>query len=262
MGDHDHHCLGKDGVWATQFGPSVYPVIETHLKTMFESRSKHDYNKAFKATRECPVMVTMPDLQDKLDKIKKRADRCAGYIHRAIGGNGMMLGSWLSEANHGSLNAHMGPGNVFSLEEQCMELFVHQKFLAQGRRKEMDDLYVKIKAYRSPLLTKELREDDELAKRALSPYHHARFQRSLKKSQKMTKICLGLGGYVTLPKLSKVNGDFQRDLKDALKRNAGSRHVAYRERCGCPDLSLSSVPWNQSLWCRNCVQPRWTESAS
>ena len=81
-GDH-HHCLGMDGVWATQFGPTVYPVIEPHLKTMFESRSKHDYNKAFKAARERPAILTRPDLQDKLDKIKKRAPRYAGYIRRA-----------------------------------------------------------------------------------------------------------------------------------------------------------------------------------
>ena len=124
-----------------------------------------------------------------------------------------------------------------------MELLVRQKYLSQGRRKENDDLFVQIKAYRSPLLTKELREDDELAKRALSPYHYKRFQKSLKKSLKMTKICLGLGGYVTLPKSksSKVLGDFQRDLKDALKRNSGSRHVACGERCGCPDC----VDWDR-----------------
>jgi len=82
-------------------------------------------------------MVTRLDLQDKLNKIKKRAPEHAGCIRRSVRGNGKMLGSQLSEANHSSLHAHMGPGNVFSLEHQCMELLVHQKFLAQGRMKEM-----------------------------------------------------------------------------------------------------------------------------
>ena len=154
-----------------------------------------------------------------------------------------MMGSQWAEAKHGALHHQLGKGNCFQLDQQCAELLERQRHYGQGRRKASDTLCAAIKAYRSSLPTKELREDDELAKRALSPYHYKRFQKSLKKSLKMTKICLGLGGCVTLPKSksSKVLGDFQRDLKDALKRNSGSRHVAYGKRCGCP----TCVDWDR-----------------
>ena len=60
-----------------------------------------------------------------------------------------------------------------------------------------------------------------------------KFLKQLKDSAKWKRIDLGNSGTVILPKSSKIVGDFDKDLKAALKSNPRAVFIPFGKRCAC-----------------------------
>jgi len=100
---------------------------------------------------------------------------------------------------------------------------------------------VEIKACRSNLPTKELREDDELGKEAFDSKGYVRHLEVLKQSMKLDMLDLGLLGKVTYRKGTRIVGNLRTNFKETLKKNPKVHLIPFGKRCKCPRC----VDWEQ-----------------
>jgi len=254
----DNYHLLKE-VWLKHFGAFLYPFVLPFLKTMFNSRTKEEFDMAHEKAQSLTGIRSRPCHIEYLEAIHQNPTRYGGYVRRNIPGNMEMNGSVSAEQNHSSITQRIGSGGLVPLTENIMKLLQRQADIIRDEEVESMKYYKLRGSFTSHYQEPDCAEIDVAAFRTLTPYAYEKAQNILKAYRRLewTKPNELLATVYIYPSYMSVETVKELSMSEA-KQNPNIRVMHESDACDCPMKICYGVQCAHELALACCFQPeKW-----